>query len=64
MPDTVSFLVDPLPLDATPEFFEASFREIEPGSGALAVNDFAPHRGDGVFETLAVIDGHVQEVEP
>ncbi|MBM7505558.1 aminodeoxychorismate lyase [Agromyces aurantiacus] len=64
MPDTVSFLVDPLPVGATPEFLEASFREIEPGSGALAVNDLAPHRGDGVFETLAIVDGHVQEVEP
>ncbi|MFC9920060.1 aminodeoxychorismate lyase [Agromyces binzhouensis] len=64
MADTVSFLVDPLPVDASPEFFEASFREIEPGSGALAVNDLAPHRGDGVFETLAIVDGHVQEVGP
>jgi 4-amino-4-deoxychorismate lyase len=64
MPDTVTFLVDPLPVDASAEFLEASFREIEPEAAALAVNDFAPHRGDGVFETLAVIDGHVQEVEP
>ncbi|GAA2046062.1 aminodeoxychorismate lyase [Agromyces tropicus] len=64
MAETVTFLVDPLPVDASTEFLEASFREIEPGSGALAVNDFAPHRGDGVFETLAVVDGHVQEVEP
>ncbi|WP_438856465.1 aminodeoxychorismate lyase [Agromyces sp. M3QZ16-3] len=64
MADTVSFLVDPLPVDASPEFLEASFREIEPGSGALAVNDLAPHRGDGIFETLAVIDGHVQEIGP
>jgi len=64
MADTVSFLVDPLPVDASPEFLEASFREIEPGAAALAVNDLAPHRGDGVFETLAVVDGHVQEVGP
>ncbi|MGR2753635.1 aminodeoxychorismate lyase [Agromyces arachidis] len=64
MADTVTFLVDPLPTDASPEFFESSFREIEPGAGALAVNDLAPHRGDGVFETLAIVDGHVQEVEP
>ncbi|MRX44176.1 aminodeoxychorismate lyase [Agromyces kandeliae] len=64
MADTVSFLVDPLPVDASPEFLEASFREIEPGSGALAVNDLAPHRGDGVFETLAIVDGHVQEIGP
>ncbi|WP_430647683.1 aminodeoxychorismate lyase [Agromyces sp. GXS1127] len=64
MADTVSFLVDPLPVDASTEFLEASFREIEPGSGALAVNDLAPHRGDGIFETLAVVDGHVQEVGP
>ncbi|WP_353816431.1 aminodeoxychorismate lyase [Agromyces sp. SYSU T00266] len=64
MADTVSFLVDPMPVDASPEFLEASFREIEPGSGALAVNDLAPHRGDGVFETLAVVDGHVQEIGP
>ncbi|WP_353826844.1 aminodeoxychorismate lyase [Agromyces sp. SYSU T0242] len=64
MADTVSFLVDPLPVDASTEFLEASFREIEPGAPALAVNDFAPHRGDGVFETLAVVDGHVQEVGP
>ncbi|MEI5584527.1 MULTISPECIES: aminodeoxychorismate lyase [unclassified Agromyces] len=64
MADTVTFLVDPLPTDASPEFFEASFREIEAGAGALAVNDLAPHRGDGVFETLAIVDGHTQEVEP
>lgn len=64
MADTVTFLVDPLPPEASTEFLEASFREIEPGSGALAVDDFAPHRGDGVFETLAIVDGHVQEVEP
>lgn len=64
MADTVTFLVDPLPTDASPQFFESSFREIEPGAGALAVDDLAPHRGDGVFETLAIVDGHVQEVEP
>lgn len=64
MADTVTFLVDPLPTDVSPQFLESSFREIEPGAGALAVDDFAPHRGDGVFETLAIIDGHVQEVEP
>lgn len=64
MADTVTFLVDPLPTDASPQFLESSFREVEPGAGALAVNDLAPHRGDGVFETLAIIDGHPQEVEP
>ncbi|MGR0220984.1 aminodeoxychorismate lyase [Agromyces sp. ZXT2-6] len=64
MADTVTFLVDPLPTDVSPQFLESSFREVEPGAGALAVNDLAPHRGDGVFETLAIVDGHVQEVEP
>ena len=64
MPETASFLVDPLPHDASAEALDGSFREIEHGSGALAVHDLAAHRGDGVFETLAIIDGHVQEVEP
>jgi len=64
MAETLTFLVDPLPVGADPDTFGSSFREIEKGAGALAVNDFAPHRGDGVFETLAVIDGHVQEVGP
>jgi 4-amino-4-deoxychorismate lyase len=64
MAETLTFLVDPLPVGAAADSFDASFHEVDAGSGALAVNDFAPHRGDGVFETLAVIDGHVEEVGP
>lgn len=61
---TVTLLVDPVGADATGDDFDRTFTEIGPNAPALAVNDFAPHRGDGVFETLAVIDGHVQEIEP
>lgn len=64
MVETLTFLVDPLPVGAAADSFDDAVHEVESGAGALAVNDFAPHRGDGVFETLAVIDGHVQEVGP
>ena len=64
MVETLTFLVDPLPVGASAQEFDGSFHDVPTGSGALAVNDFAPHRGDGVFETLAVIDGHAQEIGP
>ncbi|MFX5817477.1 aminotransferase class IV, partial [Acinetobacter baumannii] len=35
-----------------------------PGGAALRVGDLSAQRGDGIFESLGAIDGHVQEVEP
>lgn len=43
--------------------FTGTFREVEPDAPALSVSDLGVQRGDGVFETIGVVDGHAQEVE-
>jgi 4-amino-4-deoxychorismate lyase len=43
--------------------FERTFHEIESSAPALRVAELSTQRGDGIFETLSVVDGHPQEVE-
>ena len=43
--------------------FSDSFRRIDPGAPALSVGELSTQRGDGIFESIGVVDGHAQEVE-
>lgn len=43
--------------------FSDSFRRIDPGAPALSVGELSTQRGDGIFESIGVVDGHSQEVE-
>ncbi|MWB99484.1 aminodeoxychorismate lyase [Agromyces seonyuensis] len=63
MSETVTLLVDPAPADASGDF-AATFREVDATEPAVRVGDLAGQRGDGVFETIAFVDGHAQEVGP
>jgi 4-amino-4-deoxychorismate lyase len=44
--------------------FSDGFRRIDPSAPALSVSELSTQRGDGIFESIGVVDGHAQEVEP
>ena len=36
---------------------------VDPAAPALTVGELSTQRGDGIFESIGVVDGHAQEVE-
>ncbi|WP_157007813.1 aminodeoxychorismate lyase [Agromyces laixinhei] len=64
MPETVTLLIEPVPADEVARDLAATMREVDAVAPALRVGELSTQRGDGVFETLAVIDGHAQETGP
>ncbi|HEY1104879.1 MAG TPA: aminodeoxychorismate lyase, partial [Agromyces sp.] len=64
MPENVTFLIAPLAADAPAVDLEATFHAVDASEPALRVGELSTQRGDGIFETLAVVDGHAQEAEP
>ena len=57
-------LIDPVASDSSREDYADTFRPVAPDAPALRVGDLSAQRGDGVFESLGVVDGHPQEVDP
>ncbi|HEU0183146.1 MAG TPA: aminodeoxychorismate lyase [Agromyces mariniharenae] len=64
MPDTVTLLIEPLAADADATAVDGTFREVDASAPALRVGELSTQRGDGIFETIGVVDGHAQEVRP
>lgn len=64
MPLPYTLLIDPLPADSPRTDFAGTFQPVDADAPALRVAELSTQRGDGVFETLSVVDGHPQEVEP
>ena len=64
MADTLTLLIEPLPADASVETLDATFREVDASAPALRVGELSTQRGDGIFETIGVVDGHAQESRP
>ncbi|CAH0193246.1 MULTISPECIES: aminodeoxychorismate lyase [unclassified Microbacterium] len=54
------------PADAAEERadFSDTFTVVDAGAPALSVSELSTQRGDGVFESIGVIDAHAQEVVP
>lgn len=42
--------------------FSGTFTPIDPSAPALSVGELSTQRGDGIFESIGVVDGHAQEV--
>lgn len=63
MAPTVTLLIAPLPADASADGVDATFHEVDASEPALRVGELSTQRGDGIFETLAVVDGHAQEAQ-
>ena len=64
MPLPYTLLIDPVPADDTRTDFTDTFHEVDSSEPALRVAELSTQRGDGIFETLSVVDSHPQEVEP
>ncbi|WP_375385582.1 aminotransferase class IV [uncultured Microbacterium sp.] len=54
--------IDPVVSDDTRDDFADTFTVIDPAAPALSVGELSTQRGDGIFESIGVIDGHPQEV--
>lgn len=59
-----TLLIDPVPADSTRTNFDDTFHPIDSSAPALRVAELSTQRGDGIFETLTVVNGHPHEVEP
>ena len=44
--------------------YSETFAVIDPATPALSVGELSTQRGDGIFESIGVVDGHAQEVGP
>lgn len=57
-----ALMITPARSDAASDDFADTFAAVDPAAPALSVGELSTQRGDGVFETIGVIDGHAQEV--
>ncbi len=57
-----ALLIDPAASDDDRTDFSATFTEIDPLAPALPLGELSAQRGDGVFESIGVVDAHPQEV--
>ncbi|WP_346769234.1 aminodeoxychorismate lyase [Planctomonas sp. JC2975] len=56
------FMLDVLPSDSSAAV-AGTVHRVETGTVTLDVRDLGPSRGDGVFETIGVVDGHPQALD-
>lgn len=59
-----ALLIEPIAAGTDLVDFADTFTEVDATAPALRVGELSTQRGDGIFETLAVVDGHAQEVRP
>ncbi|GAA2983933.1 4-amino-4-deoxychorismate lyase [Microbacterium terrae] len=58
-----ALVIEPAASDDSRTDFGGTFTEIDPSAPALSVGELSTQRGDGIFESIGVIDGHAQEVD-
>ncbi|MDJ1114955.1 aminodeoxychorismate lyase [Microbacterium dauci] len=59
-----ALMIDPVGSADSRTNFAETFSEVDPSAPALTVGELSTQRGDGIFESIGVVDGHAQEVEP
>jgi 4-amino-4-deoxychorismate lyase len=57
-----ALVIDPAASDDSRTDFSSTFTVIDPSAPALSVGELSTQRGDGIFESIGVVDGHPQEV--
>lgn len=57
-----ALLIDPAAPGDSRTDFGATLTPIDPAAPALSIGELSTQRGDGIFESLGVVDGHPQEV--
>lgn len=58
-----ALLLTPAASDDVRTDFADTFTVIDPSAPALSVGELSTQRGDGIFESIGVVDGHAQEVD-
>ena len=58
-----ALVIEPAASDDSLTDFSATFREIDPSAPALSVGELSTQRGDGIFESIGVVDRHPQETQ-
>ncbi|HYI52003.1 MAG TPA: aminodeoxychorismate lyase [Microbacterium sp.] len=58
-----ALMIDPAASDDPGPDFARTFSAVDPTAPALSVGELSTQRGDGIFESLSVVDGHAQEVQ-
>ncbi|GAA3213677.1 aminotransferase class IV [Microbacterium terregens] len=58
-----ALIIDPATPDDPRTDFTSTFSEVDATAPALSVGELSTQRGDGIFESVGVIDGHAQEVQ-
>ena len=58
-----ALVIEPATPDDHRADFSGTFRAIDPSAPALSVGELSTQRGDGIFESIGVVDGHAQETE-
>lgn len=58
-----ALMIDPAASGDARTDFSQTFTPIDPTAPALTVGELSTQRGDGIFESIGVVDGHPQEVE-
>ncbi|MFM6975016.1 MAG: aminotransferase class IV [Agromyces sp.] len=64
MTATFTLLIHPAPASETRSDWSETFREVDLAEPALRVGELSTQRGDGIFETIGLVNGHAQEVLP
>ncbi|WP_309129515.1 aminodeoxychorismate lyase [Microbacterium sp.] len=59
-----ALMIVPVDADDEREDYASTFTVVDASAPALSVGELSTQRGDGVFESIGVIDGHAQELEP
>lgn len=59
-----ALMIDPVPADDVQGDYADTFTAVDAAAPALSVGELSTQRGDGVFESIGVIDAHPQEVTP
>lgn len=59
-----ALMIDPATSDDPGPDFSSTFTAVDPTAPALSVGELSTQRGDGIFESIGVVDGHAQEVGP
>lgn len=59
-----ALMITPVDVDHDESDFTDTFEEVDAAAPALSVGELSTQRGDGVFESIGVVDGHAQEVGP
>ncbi|MFK4760505.1 aminodeoxychorismate lyase [Microbacterium sp. ZW T5_45] len=59
-----ALMIDPVTASEERVDFGDTFTMVDAAAPALSVGELSTQRGDGVFESIGVIDGHAQEVVP